>query len=85
MEIPIRVFTVHVLTNAVNRPSLSLICVSCRELLLLWASIHASFGNVKFVNDEGLKLYASSGIAKRIFTASKGDYYDITDGLPNTD
>lgn len=99
-------------------------CSQCRRTSgHLWASTHAPYDRVEFLENEGLEWFASSDFAKRgfckycgsslfyrmneedgigiaigclesptgmrigkhIFTASKGDYYEITDDAPQLD
>lgn len=43
-------------------------CSQCRRISgHLWAATHAPYASVKFLSDEGLEWYASSGFAKRGF------------------
>lgn len=99
-------------------------CSQCRRTSgHLWASTHAPYDRVEFLESEGLEWFASSDVAKRgfckycgsslfyrmndedgigiaagcidnptgmhigkhIYTASKGDYYDVTDDVPKYD
>lgn len=57
-------------------------CSQCRRTSgHLWASTHAPFNSVKFVNDSGLQWYASSATAKRGFCKTCGSslFYRMND------
>ncbi|TCT36164.1 GFA family protein [Martelella mediterranea] len=57
-------------------------CSQCRRTSgHLWASTHAPFDKLTFLNDEGLRWYASSDTAKRGFCAQCGSslFYRMND------